>query len=46
VSLVNLRDLHQDPLDRLLIAQAKAEGLSLVTPDSDIARYPVPVLWK
>ena len=45
-ALVHVPDLHQDPFDRILIAQAKAEGLTLVTPDSDIARYSVPVLWK
>ena len=45
-ALVNLPDLHHDPFDRILIAQARAESLILVTPDSDIARYSVPVLWK
>jgi len=44
--LVHLPDVHHDPFDRILIAQAKAEGLTLVTPDSNIARYSVPVLWK
>ena len=32
---------HRDPLDRMLIAQAQAEGLTLVTDDSQIARYDV-----
>jgi len=36
---------HQDPFDRLLICQAIAEGSTLVTPDSNIRRYPVPTLW-
>jgi PIN domain nuclease of toxin-antitoxin system len=45
-ALVHLPHLHHDPFDRILVAQAKAEGLTLVTPDSDIARYSVPVLWK
>ena len=30
---------HKDPFDRMLIAQAVAEGLALVTSDSEIARY-------
>ena len=30
---------HKDPFDRLLIAQAKAEGMVLVTHDATIARY-------
>ena len=32
---------HKDPFDRLLIAQAQAEGLVLVTKDTLIARYDV-----
>ncbi len=30
---------HKDPFDRVLIAQAMAEGLALVTSDAEIARY-------
>lgn len=37
--------VHRDPFDRMLICQALAGGLTLVTPDPDIARYPVPTLW-
>lgn len=33
--------LHQDPFDRLLVAQAKAEGLVLATRDPEILRYEV-----
>ena len=36
--------IHRDPFDRMLIAQAQAEGLTLVTDDSQIARYQVSVL--
>ena len=32
---------HRDPFDRMLIAQAQAEGLVLVTRDPDIPRYGV-----
>jgi PIN domain nuclease of toxin-antitoxin system len=35
---------HSDPFDRLLVAQALAEGLVLVTADPVFARYGVPVL--
>ncbi|MGH9416827.1 MAG: type II toxin-antitoxin system VapC family toxin [Terriglobales bacterium] len=45
LALARLPDLHQDPFDRLLIAQAVAHGLVLVTPDEAIRRYPVPTLW-
>ena len=35
---------HRDPFDRMLIAQAQAEGLTLVTDDSQISRYDVPMM--
>jgi PIN domain nuclease of toxin-antitoxin system len=35
---------HHDPFDRMLIAQAQLEGLTLVTHDEVFARYGVPVL--
>jgi PIN domain nuclease of toxin-antitoxin system len=37
--------LHRDPFDRLLIAQAMENGLTLVTPDPQIRRYKVRTLW-
>ncbi|WP_419197589.1 PIN domain-containing protein [Microbispora hainanensis] len=36
--------LHRDPFDRLLIAQARHEGLSLITRDGRIPKYDVHVL--
>lgn len=36
--------LHRDPFDRILIAQALAERLMIVTADETIPRYGVPVL--
>ena len=35
---------HRDPFDRLLIAQARSEGLTIVTADPQFARYDVPVV--
>jgi len=32
---------HNDPFDRIMIAQAQVEGLTLVTSDEDILKYPV-----
>lgn len=32
---------HRDPFDRMLIAQAMFEGLTIITRDSDILRYPI-----
>ena len=36
---------HKDPFDRMLICQAIAHGLAIVTPDPLITRYPVRTLW-
>ena len=36
--------IHRDPFDRMLVAQAQAEGLTLVTDDSQIARYDVSLM--
>ena len=31
--------LHRDPFDRILVAQARAEGMQLVTMDAEVAQY-------
>lgn len=38
-----LPDVHRDPFDRILIAQAHTEHLTLLTHDTTIARYPGPI---
>ena len=43
VSIDALPHLHKDPFDRLLLAQALSEGVTLVTADTQLARYPGPV---
>lgn len=43
--LPKLPGLHRDPFDRILICQAIAHGLTLVTPDDAIRRYPVRTFW-
>ncbi len=40
-----LPDIHQDPFDRLLIAQSQLEKLPLLTADADIARYGISIVW-
>lgn len=35
---------HKDPFDRMMVAQARVEGLTLVTADRSIAMYDVPIL--
>jgi PIN domain nuclease of toxin-antitoxin system len=37
--------VHKDPFDRLLVAQADAERLTILTADPQIGRYSVPILW-
>jgi PIN domain nuclease of toxin-antitoxin system len=44
--LASLPDLHKDPFDRILVAQALAERLTLATKDAIFARYGVPVVWE
>lgn len=36
---------HADPFDRLLIAQATVEGLTIVSADRQLERYRIPVMW-
>lgn len=36
---------HRDPLDRLLVAQAMVEGMTLVSHDAILSRYGMDVLW-
>lgn len=43
--LASLPELHRDPFDRILVAQALAEGLALATKDAMLARYGAPVVW-
>ncbi len=43
VAIRNLPPIHKDPFDRLLIAQAQVEGVTLLTADRTIARYPGPI---
>src|SRR5205823_11264594 len=43
--LAALPMLHKDPFDRIPIAQAKAEGLALVTNDASIGQHPIQALW-
>jgi PIN domain nuclease of toxin-antitoxin system len=35
--------IHKDPFDRILIAQATVEGITLLTADAVITRYPGPI---
>jgi len=43
--LWSLPRVHGDPADRLLVAQAMAEGIPLITSDEMIRQYPVQIAW-
>lgn len=43
VQVSGLPDIHRDPFDRLLVAQAQCEGITLLTADKLVARYPGPI---
>lgn len=45
LAAARLPRLHGDPFDRMLVAQATLEGLTIVTRDPAIAAYGVPTLW-
>jgi Uncharacterized protein conserved in bacteria len=44
IAVANLPDHHGDPFDRLLIAQARMEGLTIVTSDAAFEDYDVKLL--
>jgi PIN domain nuclease of toxin-antitoxin system len=45
LALAKLPPHHRDPFDRLLVAQAVAEGCTIATPDPLIRRCPVATIW-
>jgi PIN domain nuclease of toxin-antitoxin system len=45
VAVSELPQHHRDPFDRLLVATARAERLTVVSADREFKRYGVPVLW-
>lgn len=45
IQLSRLPEYHKDPFDRILICQAIAGGLVILTPDTHITKYPVRTEW-
>ncbi len=45
VAVEELPDLHKDPFDRILVAQARVEGCVLVSRDPLVRAYDVRTLW-
>lgn len=43
VTIAGMPPLHKDPFDRILVAQAMTEGITLLTCDATVARYPGPI---
>jgi PIN domain nuclease of toxin-antitoxin system len=43
--VASLPDLHRDPFDRLLVAQAQTENMALLTADPLVAAYEVEAIW-
>jgi PIN domain nuclease of toxin-antitoxin system len=43
LAVLDLPRLHKDPFDRILVAQSVVEGITLLTVDPIVARYPGPI---
>jgi PIN domain nuclease of toxin-antitoxin system len=43
VATESLPPIHKDPFDRILVAQATVEGVTLLTIDSWVSQYPGPI---
>jgi PIN domain nuclease of toxin-antitoxin system len=44
-ALAALPPRHKDPFDRLLIAQARHEGMAILTADEEIRKYDIRTIW-
>jgi PIN domain nuclease of toxin-antitoxin system len=45
LQISRLPEHHRDPFDRMLVCQAIAHGLTVLTPDEAIRQYPVRTVW-
>jgi PIN domain nuclease of toxin-antitoxin system len=45
LQISSLPKVHNDPFDRMLISQALMHGLTILSPDELIKKYPVRILW-
>lgn len=45
VRVHDLAQHHRDPFDRLIIAQAMAENMTVLTADADFQKYPIDIVW-
>ena len=44
-SVIELPFIHRDPFDRILVATAKADGMTILTADENIHKYDVEFVW-
>jgi PIN domain nuclease of toxin-antitoxin system len=45
LEIAKLEDFHKDPFDRILVAQARVENITILTKDKFIMKYKVKTLW-
>jgi PIN domain nuclease of toxin-antitoxin system len=45
-ALQSLEFINRDPFDRLIVAQAKTENLTLLTADIQLSKYPIRTFWQ
>ena len=45
ISIIDLPFIHRDPFDRMLVAQAIAENISIMTTDTSIMKYNIKTIW-
>lgn len=41
----SIKLLHRDPFDRILVAQASVEKMTIITKDENIRKYPIKTQW-
>jgi PIN domain nuclease of toxin-antitoxin system len=44
-TLLNLEHIHRDPFDRVIVAQAITDKITILTVDKNIVKYPVECMW-
>lgn len=45
LQVLALPNIHNDPFDRLLVAQSQMEGIPILSADAQIAQYNIEVIW-
>lgn len=45
LEVAELPPVHDDPFDRLLVAQCRCDGLTLISRDDLLGKYPIRVRW-